>query len=137
MNDGNWPIEVVALDGAVADQGIDWFEEPVVPEDLAAYREVRRGQTILVAGGECEFTRWGFREVLASGAIDIIQPDTCAAGGLSECKKIADMAAAFGRCCVPHNWGTGVVLAAALQLAVLPDSPMRRVPRADPGVRSL
>src|SRR3712207_7745037 len=53
--------------------------------------------TTLFRSGECEFTRFGFRDVLASHAMDIIQPDTCAAGGLSECKKIADMAAAFGR----------------------------------------
>jgi D-galactarolactone cycloisomerase len=50
-----------------------------------------------------------------------VQPDTCAAGGLSECKKIADMAAAHGIRYAPHVWGTGVALAAALQLlAVLP-----------------
>ena len=75
-------------------------------DDLGSYVEVRRGQPIPVAGGECEFTRWGFREVLARRAIDILQPDICAAGGLSEGKKIADMAAAFGVRCVPHVWGT-------------------------------
>ncbi|MDQ4136373.1 MAG: mandelate racemase/muconate lactonizing enzyme family protein, partial [Pseudomonadota bacterium] len=65
-----------------------------------------------------------FREVLVSRSIDILQPDTCAAGGLSECKKIADMATAFGVRYVPHVWGTGIALAAALQLlAVLPHSP--------------
>jgi D-galactarolactone cycloisomerase len=56
-----------------------------------------------------------------SRAIDIIQPDTCAAGGLSECKKIADMAEAFGVRYNPHVWGTGIAIAASLQLlAVLP-----------------
>jgi D-galactarolactone cycloisomerase len=64
------------------------------------------------------------------GAIDILQPDTCAAGGLSECKKIADMAAAFGVRYVPHVWGTAIGLAAALQLiAVLPPMPLRLTPR--------
>ena len=53
--------------------------------------------------------------------MDIIQPDTCAAGGLSECKKIADMAEAFGIRYNPHVWGTGIAIAASLQLlAVLP-----------------
>jgi D-galactarolactone cycloisomerase len=53
--------------------------------------------------------------------MDIIQPDTCAAGGLSECKKIADMAVAFGTRYNPHVWGTGIAIAASLQLlAVLP-----------------
>jgi len=60
---------------------------------------------------------------------DFNQPDTCAAGGLSECKKIADMASAFGVRYVPHVWGTGIALAASLQLlAVLPHTPLRRTP---------
>ena len=100
---------------------IGWFEEPVPPEDLAGYRAVKAALTIPIAGGECEYTRLGFREVFTTGAMDIIQPDTCAAGGLSECRKIADMAAAFGVRYNPHVWGTGIGLAASLQLmAVLP-----------------
>jgi D-galactarolactone cycloisomerase len=103
---------------------ITWFEEPVPPEDLAGYREVKAALTIPIAGGEAEFTRWGFRQILVERAIDILQPDICAAGGFSECKKIADMASAFGVRLNPHVWGTGVALAASLQLlAVLPHNP--------------
>ena len=128
-NHGFDAIEAIELGRRVAPLDIGWFEEPVVPDDLNSYVEVRRGQPIPVAGGECEFTRWGFREVLARRAIDILQPDTCAAGGLSECKKIADMATAFGVRYVPHVWGCGIGLAAALQLlAVLPHSPPRHTP---------
>jgi len=77
--------------------------------------------SIPIASGECEFTRYGFRELITTRAVDIVQPDTCSAGGLSECKKIADMAAACGLRYAPHVWGSGVALAAALQLlAVLP-----------------
>lgn len=54
--------------------------------------------------------------MLASRAVDIVQPDTCSAGGLSECKKIADMAVAYGVRYAPHVWGTGIALPAALQL---------------------
>jgi D-galactarolactone cycloisomerase len=129
-NHGYDAIDAIALGRRVADQDIAWFEEPVVPEDLASYREVKAQQPIPVAGGECEFTRWGFVNVLTSRAMDIIQPDTCAAGGLSECKKIADMANAFGIRYVPHVWGTGIGLSAALQLlAVLPHTPPRHTPR--------
>jgi D-galactarolactone cycloisomerase len=100
---------------------IGWFEEPVPPENVAGYRAVKAALSIPVAGGECEFTRFGFRDLLVSRALDVIQPDTCAAGGLSECKKIADMAEAFGVRTNPHVWGTGVAIAASLQLlAVLP-----------------
>ena len=61
--------------------------------------------------------------------MDYLQPDTCAAGGLSECKKIADMANAFGIRMVPHVWGTGIGLSAALNLlAVLPHNPPGREP---------
>jgi D-galactarolactone cycloisomerase len=128
-NHGFDVIEAVALGRRVAHLDIGWFEEPVVPDELDSYVEVRRGQPIPVAGGECEFTRWGFREVLTRRAIDIIQPDTCAAGGLSECKKIADMATAFGVRYVPHVWGCGVGLATAMQLlAVLPHTPPRHTP---------
>lgn len=128
-NHGYDVLEAVKLGNMVADQQIDWFEEPVVPEDLHGYCEVRARQPIPVAGGECEFTRWGFRDVLVRGAIDILQPDTCAAGGISECKKIADMANAFGVRYVPHVWGTAIGMAAALQLlAVIPHNPPRHTP---------
>jgi D-galactarolactone cycloisomerase len=128
-NHGYDAIDAIRLGRAVAGLDIGWFEEPVVPDDLDSYLEVRRGQPVPVAGGETEFTRWGFREVLTRRAMDIVQPDVCACGGLSEAKKIADMATAFGVRLVPHVWGTGIGLAAALQLhAVLPPSP----PRHDP-----
>jgi len=128
-NHGYDVVDAIAFGRRAAEFDVGWFEEPVIPEDLDAYVEVRRGQPIPVAGGECEFTRLGFRNVFAKGAIDILQPDTCAAGGLSECKKIADMASAFGVRYVPHVWGTGIALAASLQLlAVLPHNPLRRTP---------
>jgi D-galactarolactone cycloisomerase len=112
---------------------IGWFEEPVPPEDIAGYREVKSAISIPVAGGECEFTRFGFRDVLVSRAMDIIQPDTCAAGGLSECKKIADMAEAFGVRYNPHVWGTGIAIAASLQLlAVLPSHTPRSLAPLEP-----
>ena len=128
-NHGYDAIEAVALGRAIAACDIGWFEEPVVPEDLAGYQEVRRGQPIPVAGGETWFARWNFKEALSARAVDIIQPDICAVGGLSEAKKIADMAVTFGVRCVPHVWGTGIGLAAALQLlAVLPHNPPRQTP---------
>jgi D-galactarolactone cycloisomerase len=85
---------------------------------------VKLGQPIPVAGGECEYTRHGFRNVLMRRCVDVLQPDACMTGGLSEAKKIADMAQVFGVRYVPHCWGTAVGLAAALQLlAVLPHTP--------------
>jgi D-galactarolactone cycloisomerase len=124
MVDANHAYDTVAavrLGRMIERYDIGWFEEPVPPEDLAGYRAVKAALSIPVAGGECEYTRFGFRDVLTSQAIDIIQPDTCAAGGLTECKKIADMAEAFGVRYNPHVWGTGIAIAASLQLlAVIP-----------------
>ena len=130
-NHGYDAIDAIRLGRLVADCDIGWLEEPVVPEDLDSYCEVRRAQPIPVAGGETLFTRYDFAEVMRRRAMDIVQPDTCAAGGLSECKKIADMAWTFGLRYLPHVWGTGIGLAAALQLlAVLPDAPPTHRPRA-------
>ena len=121
-NHGYDVIQAIALARAVEKFRIGWFEEPVEPEDLESYRAVKAATTIPIAGGECDFTRYGFRDILLSRAIDVIQPDTAAAGGLTECKKIADMAAVFGVRYNPHCWGTGIGLAVALQLlAVLPN----------------
>jgi D-galactarolactone cycloisomerase len=132
MIDANHGYDVVGatrLGRKLDDLDIRWFEEPIVPEDVEGYAELRRSQPIPVAGGECSFTRYDFRRLFEARALDYAQPDTCAAGGLSECKKIADMAAAFGVRYVPHVWGSGIALAAALQLlAVLPHTPLTRFP---------
>ncbi len=128
-NHGYDSIDAIRLAKAVEHLDIRWFEEPVSPEDLDGYLAVKSATSIPMAGGETEYTRFGFREVIRRGAMDYLQPDTCAAGGLSECKKIADMANAFGIRMVPHVWGTGIGLAAALNLlAVLPHNPPGRDP---------
>ncbi|MBK5962526.1 rhamnonate dehydratase [Rhodoplanes elegans] len=109
---------------------IEWFEEPISPEDIDGYVEVTRALDMAVAGGENDFTRWGFRDKIVRKAMDIVQPDVCAAGGITECKKIAAMATAHGVECVPHAWGSAVGLAATLQfLAAIPDQPPCLFPR--------
>jgi D-galactarolactone cycloisomerase len=117
-------VGAIRLGRLIEPLDISWFEEPVPPEDYAGYREVKGALSMPIAGGEAEFTRWGFRTLLSERLVDIAQPDVCAAGGISECKKIADMANAFGVRVNPHVWGTGIALAASLQLiATLPDNP--------------
>ena len=82
--------------GRIEGFDIGWFEEPVPPEDLDGHLAVKAALSIPIATGECEFTRIGFRGLLERRVTDYVQPDLCAAGGLSECKKIADMALAYG-----------------------------------------
>ncbi len=128
-NHGYDAIDAIRLAQAAEHLDIRWFEEPVSPEDLDGYLAVKSATSIPIAGGETEYTRFGFREVIRQRAMDYLQPDICAAGGLSECKKIADMANAYGIRFVPHVWGTGIGLAAALNLlAVLPHNPPGREP---------
>jgi D-galactarolactone cycloisomerase len=128
-------VSAIRLGRMIEEYGIGWFEEPLPPDDLAGHLAVKAALSIPLAGGECEFTRFGFHDLLTAHALDVLQPDTCAAGGLTECKKIADMAGAFGTRFSPHCWGTGIAMAASLQLlAVLPPhtSPSLVVPPAEP-----
>lgn len=122
-NHGYTVTEAIALGNRAAEYGIDWFEEPVVPEQLDAYARVRAGQPIPVAGGETWHGRYGMWQALSAGAVDILQPDLCGCGGFSETQKIATLATLHGVRIVPHVWGTGVQIAAALQFmaAMVPD----------------
>jgi D-galactarolactone cycloisomerase len=101
--------------------GVQWFEEPVIPEDIEAYIEVNRALDLPIAGGEAEHSRYGFKRLLSERAVDIVQPDLTVAGGFTECQRIAALASTWGIRYVPHVWGSAVGLAASLQLiAALP-----------------
>ena len=124
--------EAIRLAREMEKYKIFWFEEPVPPEDIDGYIEVKQKSNILIAGGECEYTRYGFRELITRRAVDILQPDLCAVGGFTEMMKIVAMASAWNVPLIPHVWGTNVGLAASLQFfAALPHFPERRYP-ADP-----
>jgi D-galactarolactone cycloisomerase len=102
---------------------VAWFEEPVEPENYDGYRAVAHALDIPVAGGEAEFTRYGFRDLISRGHVGIAQPDLCATGGITEARRIATLAEIFGVRCIPHVWGTGVALAAAVEfIAALPNA---------------
>lgn len=121
--------EAIRLAKKMEKYDIYWFEEPVPPEDIDGYIEVKQKSNILIAGGEDEFTRYGFRELITRRAVDILQPDLCAAGGFTEMMKITAMASAWNVPVIPHVWGTNVGLAASLQFfAALPHFPERRYP---------
>ena len=74
----------IKLGRMLEEHDILWFEEPVSPEDHDGYIEVTRALDMAVAGGENDFTRWGFRDVIAKKAMDIVQPNVCAAGGITD-----------------------------------------------------
>ncbi|MBI4245795.1 MAG: mandelate racemase/muconate lactonizing enzyme family protein [Candidatus Rokubacteria bacterium] len=110
-------------------QDLAWFEEPVVPEDLDGYCQIKAAVRMPIAGGEAEFSRWGFRDLCARRAVDIVQPDVCGCGGFTEAWRIAALASAAGLTVYPHVWGTAVALFASLHLAAaLPPNPPAMVP---------
>ena len=119
----------IRMGRVLEDTDMLWFEEPVPPEDRDGYRRLRQTLDVPIAGGECEFTRYGFRDLIAGGCVDIVQPDLCASGGLSEWVKIAATASQYNVLPVPHVWGSGIAVAAALQaIAIIPSTPHRAVP---------
>ena len=121
--------EAIRLARKMERYDVYWFEEPVPPEDIDGYVEVKQKSNILIAGGECEYTRFGFRELITRRAVDVLQPDLCATGGFTEMIRIIALASAWNVPIMPHVWGTNVGLAASLQLfAVLPHFPERRFP---------
>jgi len=79
-----------------------WLEEPVIPDDIHGYAELKRRTSIPIAGGEHEFTIYGFRELLDAQAIDYIQFDTNRVGGLTQARKIAALAEAHSIPVIPH-----------------------------------
>ena len=93
-----------------------FIEEPVLPQNNEALREIARATTTPIATGERMFSRWDFKNLLVDGYVDIIQPDLSHAGGISECKKIAAMAEAFDVAVAPHCPLGPVALAACVQL---------------------
>ncbi|WP_147918884.1 mandelate racemase/muconate lactonizing enzyme family protein [Ruania zhangjianzhongii] len=116
-NRGYTPTEAMAFGRATRDLNLWFFEEPVIPEDLDGYREVRSALDVPIAGGESEFTRWGMRQLMESRAVDVLQPDATACGGLREAVLIAEQASAHGIPTLPHVWGSAITLAAGLHLA--------------------
>ena len=93
-----------------------FIEEPVLPENNEALREIANHVSIPIATGERMFSRWHFKSLLQDGCVDIIQPDVSHAGGITECKKIISMAEAFDVAAAPHCPLGPIALAACLQV---------------------
>lgn len=107
----------------LADFDVGWFEEPVRPDAIEDYRELRRCSPVPIAGGEVLTRRQSFIPWLTGGALDIVQPDVTKVGGISEQRRIAWMAYDFGVKYVGHGWNTALGVAADLQMAsAFPDA---------------
>ncbi|NLM78891.1 MAG: galactonate dehydratase [Ruminococcaceae bacterium] len=93
-----------------------FIEEPVLAENLEALRDIAALTAIPIATGERLYTRWGFKQILQDGYVDIIQPDVSHAGGILECRKIAAMAEAYDVALAPHCPLGPIALAACLNV---------------------
>ena len=80
-----------------------WVEEPVIPDDIDGYAEVREAAPMPISGGEHEFTRWGHKELLERDAVDILQPDVHRCGGLTELERIDALASSQDVPVIPHS----------------------------------
>lgn len=100
-----------------------FYEEPLPPQDYAGYAALAQRATVPVAAGESHFTAFDFQR-LFEGGLDIAQPDIAAVGGFDEALKIAILSKVHNKRLMPHVWGSGVGLAAAIQFsAALPPYP--------------
>jgi len=79
-----------------------WLEEPVIPDDIQGYAELKSYARIPIAGGEHEFTQYGFRDLVAARAVDYIQFDTNRVGGITQARKISALAESHSVPVIPH-----------------------------------
>ena len=113
--------EALQLGRALADYKLRWYEEPVAPEDMRGYAEMREKLAMPIAGGENEHTMYGYRDLFAAGAVDIAQPDLGSCGGITAARHITALAQSHGVAVNPHVWGSAIAQAASLQvIAALP-----------------
>ena len=106
----------------LAEQNAFWFEEPFQPEDIDSYAELRGTVGVRIAAGENEFGVQGFRELIRTSAVDIVQPDASRCGGISEVWKTARLASEVGLKFAPHTWSDAVAITAnAHVVAAMPN----------------
>ncbi len=101
----------------LADYDVHWFEEALNPDALEDYVKLREHSPVPIAGGEVLTRRQAFQPWLQARAFDIVQPDVTKVGGISEERRIGQMAQDYGIRFIPHGWNTAVGLAADLHLA--------------------
>jgi L-alanine-DL-glutamate epimerase-like enolase superfamily enzyme len=112
--DYKWALRTADM---LAAYDVAWFEEPLSPDALEDFVQLRRRSKVPISGGETLTRRQSFQPWIEAGAFDIVQPDVTKVGGISEERQIARMAQDHGIKFVPHGWNTAVGVAADLQLA--------------------
>lgn len=128
--------EAIAVGRAAEKLNVVWFEEPLPPTDLDGYSRLTEKLDVPIAAGESWALLSGFYDAFQRRAISVAQPDVSSAGGITEVKRIADLAHALNIDCTPHVWGTPIALAASLHvLATLPRHALLEFDRSDNLIR--
>lgn len=116
---------------------IYFIEAALHPDNLNGYAKLSQSTSIRIAAGEEQTSRFMFIDLMDRGKVDIVQPDVTRAGGLTESKRIANLAAARGVLCIPHSFKTNIGLAATLHLsAASPNSPFAECPQSTSPLRT-
>ncbi len=116
LNCGYEYPEALRVGQMLAANDVYWYEEPIAPYEVERLAELREKLAVPIATGENEYTKWGFKTLFDAGAVDFAMPDIMRCGGITETKKICTLAEAYGVTPTPHNYSTGVGLAATLQV---------------------
>lgn len=118
-----YSLPVATRMGALlAELNVFWYEEPFEPEEIDRFVALQAVTTVPLAAGENEFGVQGFRELLRAGAVDIVQPDACRAGGIGETYRVGKLAQDYGVAVATHTWSDAVALTAnAHVIAALPN----------------
>jgi L-alanine-DL-glutamate epimerase-like enolase superfamily enzyme len=102
-----------------ADLDVFFVETPLWADDLEGYAELSRRSPTKIAAGEWLATRFEFADLIDRGGVHVAQPDVGRVGGLTEARRVCDLAAERGRLIVPHGWKTGITVAATAHLAAV------------------
>ncbi len=102
-----------------AEYDVFFVETPLWADDLEGYAELAARSPIPIAAGEWLATRFEFLDLMDRGGVHIAQPDVGRVGGLTEARRVCELAAERGRRIVPHGWKTGITIAATAHLAAV------------------
>ena len=117
-------IDALYVGRGLDDLNVHWFEEPIAPEDYEGYRELKDKLKTNIAGGEGEFTKWGWDNLIKNRCVDIAQPEVCGLGGITEYLKVVALAQTNFIPVVNHVWGSALSVAVNLHLlTAMPDMP--------------
>lgn len=103
-NNGYYAKQAIGMAREFEPYRVGWFEEPVLADDIAGLAAVAQATPIPVATGEHEYTKYGFKDLIARGGADVVQPDLGRVGGVTEWMKVAHLAHAFNLPVAPHAY---------------------------------